>query len=92
MAMIPLCIRFGQAPSYRVVVMLFAFSSLSYAGLYYSGMSSNYSLLLLISAIAGLGRGGINYIPWNIYTYIADVDEVITAEARQAVEMLTGML
>ncbi|HDX9183063.1 TPA: MFS transporter [Klebsiella michiganensis] len=58
-AMIPLCIRFGPAPSYRMVVVLFGLSSLSYAVLYYAGLSDVYSLLLLISAVAGLGREGI---------------------------------
>lgn len=52
-AMIPLCIRFGPAPSYRMVVVLFGLSSLSYAVLYYAGLSDVYSLLLLISAVAG---------------------------------------
>lgn len=85
MAMIPLVIRFGQAPSYRIVVVLFGLSALSYAGLYYAGMSDNMSLLLLISGFAGLGRGGINYIPWNIYTYIADVDEIITGQRREGI-------
>ncbi len=42
-------------------------------------------LLLLVSAIAGLGRGGINYVPWNTYTYIADVDEVITGQRREGI-------
>ena len=55
--MIPLCIRFGPAPSYRMVVVLFGLASLSYAVLYYAGLSDVYALLLLISAVAGLGRG-----------------------------------
>ena len=55
--MIPLCIRFGPAPSYRMVVVLFGPASLSYAVLYYAGLSDVYALLLLISAVAGLGRG-----------------------------------
>jgi oligogalacturonide transporter len=84
-AMIPLCIRFGPAPSYRMVVVLFGLASVSYAVLYYAGLSDVYSLLLLISAIAGLGRGGINYVPWNTYTYIADVDEVITGQRREGI-------
>ncbi|WAT01196.1 MFS transporter [Rouxiella chamberiensis] len=85
MGMIPLCIRLGPAPSYRLVVVLFGASALSYAGLWYAGMSDSLSLLLLISAIAGLGRGGINYVPWNIYTYIADVDEAITGQRREGI-------
>ncbi|RJF56346.1 MFS transporter [Serratia inhibens] len=83
--MIPLCIRFGPAPSYRLVVALFGLSALSYGGLYYAGMNDAFSLLLLISAIAGLGRGGINYVPWNVYTYIADVDEAITGQRREGI-------
>ncbi|NIF57481.1 MFS transporter [Enterobacter sp. Ap-916] len=84
-AMIPLCIRFGPAPSYRMVVVLFGISSLAYALLYYAGLSDVYALLLLVSAVAGLGRGGINYVPWNTYTYIADVDEVITGQRREGI-------
>ena len=53
--------------------------------LYYAGLSDVYALLLLISAVAGLGRGGINYVPWNTYTYIADVDEVITGQRREGI-------
>ncbi|WP_410012298.1 MFS transporter [Sodalis sp. C49] len=83
--MIPLCIRFGPAPSYRLVVTLFGLSALSYGVLYYAGLSDTFSLLLLVSAVAGLGRGGINYVPWNIYTYIADVDEAITAQRREGI-------
>ena len=83
--MIPLCIKYGPAPSYRMVVVLFGLSSLSYALLWYAGFSDVFSLLLLVSAIAGLGRGGINYVPWNIYTYIADVDEVITGQRREGI-------
>ncbi|MBJ3813964.1 MFS transporter [Shimwellia pseudoproteus] len=84
-AMIPLCIRFGPAPSYRMVVVLFGLSSLSYAVLWYAGLSDVMSLLVLVSALAGLGRGGINYVPWNTYTYIADVDEVITGQRREGI-------
>lgn len=83
--MIPLCIRFGPAPSYRMVVVLFGMSAISYGVLFYAGLSDVFSLLLLISAIAGLGRGGINYVPWNIYTYISDVDEVITGQRREGI-------
>ena len=57
MGMIPLCIRLGPAPSYRPVVTLFALSALSYAALWYTGMNDSMALLVLISALAGLGRG-----------------------------------
>ena len=84
-AMIPLCIKFGPAPSYRVVVVLFGLSAISYGVLWYAGLSDVFALLLLVSGVAGLGRGGINYVPWNTYTYIADVDEVITGQRREGI-------
>ncbi|TKI05960.1 MFS transporter [Martelella alba] len=83
--MIPLCIRLGPAPSYRLVVILFGIAALAYGALYALSLDNNYLLLAITSAIAGLGRGGINYVPWNIYTYIADVDEAITAQRREGV-------
>ncbi|MDA3131627.1 MFS transporter [Atlantibacter subterraneus] len=84
-AMIPLCIKFGPAPSYRVVVVLFGLSAISYGVLWYAGLNDVFALLLLVSGIAGLGRGGINYVPWNTYTYIADVDEAITGQRREGI-------
>lgn len=84
-AMIPLCIKLGPAPSYRIVVVIFALSALSYGVLWYAGLSDIFALLLLVSGLAGLGRGGINYVPWNTYTYIADVDEVITGQRREGI-------
>jgi len=84
-AMIPLCIKFGPAPSYRVVVVLFGLSAISYGVLWYAGLNDVFALLLMISGIAGLGRGGINYVPWNTYTYIADVDEAITGQRREGI-------
>lgn len=84
-AMIPLCIKFGPAPSYRVVVVLFGLSAISYGVLWYAGLNDVFALLLLVSGIAGLGRGGINYVPWNTYTYIADVDEATTGQRREGI-------
>jgi oligogalacturonide transporter len=44
------------------------------------------ALLLYVPVlIAGFGRGGLNFIPWNIYNYIAEVDEIVTGERRPGV-------
>jgi oligogalacturonide transporter len=34
---------------------------------------------------AGLGRGGLNYIPWSLYNYMADVDEIVTGKRREGI-------
>lgn len=44
--MIPLCIRLGPDPSYRLVVCLFGLAAMSYGVLYYSGLQDVFSLLL----------------------------------------------
>lgn len=83
--MIPLVIKFGPAPSYRGVVSIFGLSVLGYAALYLAHMENMLPYLFILSGVAGIGRGGINYIPWNIYTYIADVDEAITSQRREGI-------
>lgn len=85
LCMMPLCIKYGPAPTYRAVVIIFGLSCLSYGIIWYYNLSHIHTVLVTISAIAGLGRGGINYVPWNIYTYISDVDEIITGKRREGI-------
>ena len=85
LCMMPLCIKYGPAPAYRAVITIFGLSCLSYGIIWYYNLSHVHTLLVTISAIAGLGRGGINYVPWNIYTYISDVDEIITGKRREGI-------
>lgn len=51
---------------------------------YYSGEWAMF-VLYLGSAVAGLARGGMYSIPWNTYTFIADVDEVLTQQRREGI-------
>ncbi|WP_257009297.1 MFS transporter [Bacillus sp. 7884-1] len=43
------------------------------------------ALLFVMIGICGLGRGGLNYIPWNNYAFIPDVDEALTGQRREGV-------
>lgn len=85
LCMMPICIKYGQAPAYRGVIAIFGTSCLGYGLVWYYNLGHIHTLLITISAIAGLGRGGINYVPWNIYTYISDVDEMITGKRREGI-------
>jgi oligogalacturonide transporter len=38
---------------------------------------------LLVVVVAGLGRGALNYIPWSVYNYMPDVDEIVTGRRRE---------
>jgi oligogalacturonide transporter len=38
---------------------------------------------LAVAVIAGLGRGALNFIPWSVYNYMPDVDEIVTGRRRE---------
>jgi oligogalacturonide transporter len=82
---IPLILWLQPAPSFRLASILYAVAIVGLA-LLYQFRPANLVLLLYVPVlIAGFGRGGLNFIPWNIYNYIADVDEVVTGERREGV-------
>ncbi len=81
---IALVIRIGPAYTYRLAVSSYiaGIFSLLILFLTFSEFPPGY-LLLGAVILAGLGRGALNYIPWNVYNYIADVDEIVTAKRRE---------
>jgi oligogalacturonide transporter len=87
MAFIGLCIKFGFARPYRVALLVVCGSVLAYAGLFYLGWSQQATVIALfaITAVFGLGTGGVYYIPWTVYTFLADVDEVLTGRRREGI-------
>lgn len=80
---IQLVMRLHPAPSYRIAVTLFALGVLGFFALYRLQTTNLAVLLYVPVVIAGLGRGGLNYIPWNVYNYMADVDEIVTGRRRE---------
>lgn len=42
-------------------------------------------LIIIITTIFGLGTGTVYYIPWSTYTFMADVDEIVTDRRREGV-------
>jgi len=82
---VPLILLLQPAPSFRLASILYALAILGLAALYHVHPANLLLLLYIPMTIAGLGRGGLNVIPWNIYNYIADVDEIVTGERREGV-------
>lgn len=81
---IVLVIRIGPSYTYRLAAFFYIVGILALLGLFLI-FPSFPPLYLLIGAVvlAGLGRGALNYIPWNVYNYIADVDQIVTAKRRE---------
>jgi oligogalacturonide transporter len=80
---IPMCMRYHPAPSYRIAVSLFALGTIGFIALQQFAPGSPVNWLYIPVVLAGLGRGGLNYIPWNVYNYMADVDEIVTGRRRE---------
>jgi oligogalacturonide transporter len=77
-----LCIRFHPAPAYRLAAALFGVGTV--AMLLVNGLGLGHTGWVFTAlAVIGLGRGGLNYIPWSVYNYMADVDEIVTGRRRE---------
>lgn len=76
------CLRFHPAPSYRVALALFAAGVVGLLALYAAGVTDIFWYCAIV-VIAGLGRGALNYIPWSVYNYMPDVDEIVTGRRRE---------
>lgn len=77
-------VKVSPGLAFRIVASLFMLSIFGYLAVY--GMGSDGVIgLYIVSAIAGLGRGGINFIPWNNYTFVPDVDEIVSGARREGV-------
>ena len=77
-----LALRIHPAPAYRLAVILFGLGVVGLLTLYAAGVSG-LTWYLVAVVIAGLGRGALNYIPWSVYNYMPDVDEVVTGRRRE---------
>jgi oligogalacturonide transporter len=78
-------IKMNPAPAFRAAISFFIIGILGFVLLQYTGATKNTVLLFVMIGICGLGRGGLNYIPWNNYAFIPDVDEALTGQRREGV-------
>jgi oligogalacturonide transporter len=76
------CLRFQPAPTYRVALTLFALGVAGLLALYSAGVTDLFWYCAVV-VVAGLGRGALNYIPWSVYNYMPDVDEIVTGRRRE---------
>ena len=51
--------------------------------LYAAGVTRSHLVSSSSWSSPGLGRGALNYIPWSVYNYMPDVDEIVTGRRRE---------
>lgn len=79
-----LTLRFSPSRAFATQGALALLAFALFGAAWMSGATS-IALLYLAAAIAGLARGGIYAIPWNNYTFVADVDEILTCSRREGI-------
>lgn len=84
-AFITLAVRMHPGPAYRLAAATYAVGAIALGALAVFRVPNGLALAYPIAFLAGLGRGGLIYIPWNTYNYIADVDEIVSTERREGV-------
>jgi oligogalacturonide transporter len=77
-----LILRLHAARSYRIALGFFGAGIVGF-GLLYVMNVSDIRWFLAVAVIAGLGRGALNFIPWSVYNYMPDVDEIVTGRRRE---------
>ncbi|HZU63162.1 MAG TPA: MFS transporter, partial [Novosphingobium sp.] len=75
---IGMALRSSPARAYRLAAMGFGAGTVLLVGGWMAGWRVGAGGLWVAIALAGLGRGMLNYIPWATYNYMADVDEIIS--------------
>lgn len=79
--------KFNMTPSgalrlsYSCIFAVLAFLFFVYA----SGINVPAVLFSAVFVVLGLARAGLYYIPWNVYSFIPDVDEMVTRQRREGI-------
>lgn len=67
--------------SYGSIMLVLAFLFITYIG----HLQVPALLFSAVFVLLGLAKAGLYYIPWNIYSFIPDVDEIVTRQRREGI-------
>ncbi|MGZ0752737.1 MFS transporter [Kluyvera sichuanensis] len=67
--------------SYGSIMVVLAFLFIVYIG----NLQVPTLLFSAVFVLLGLAKAGLYYIPWNIYSFIPDVDEIVTRQRREGI-------
>lgn len=84
---IGICIKHGFGRPYKWALNVVMISVIAYGAIYFTDWSNAtiWVALMVITTVFGLSTGGVYYIPWTVYTFLADVDEVMTGRRREGI-------
>lgn len=84
---IGICVKHGFSKPYILALGIVVFTVICYCLLYLLHLPQHYATvaMLTITVVFGIGTGGVYYIPWTVYTFLADIDEVFTGRRREGI-------
>lgn len=73
-----------KGPKYLYQLSYFSIivAMIGYAVVYFMHISNPIVILMVITAIYQMGRGILEFTPWNVFPFIPDVDHIITREDK----------
>jgi oligogalacturonide transporter len=82
---ITLCIKFGNGVSYKIAQMFMLLSVGLFLSIHLFSLPYASWLVLVAALLMGVGRSGTYYVCWNIYSFIPDIDEMLTGKRREGI-------
>ncbi|MFV0560593.1 MAG: MFS transporter [Enterococcus sp.] len=82
---IAICVKKGFTKPFSWALTVVIAATLSYVAIFFFDLSNITWLIIGVTVAFGMGTGGVYYIPWTVYTFLADVDEVVTNRRREGV-------
>ncbi|WP_251551080.1 MFS transporter [Neobacillus muris] len=80
-----LMIKIGPANLAKISYSTMIVCLLGYGAVYFLHPSNLMTTLILISVVYQIGRSMLEFVPWNIFPFIPDVDEMITQKRREGI-------
>lgn len=80
-----ICAKKGFTRPFTVALGMVISAVLAYNIIYFLHIPHLTWLVIAITAFFGLGTGGVYYIPWTTYVFMADIDEVVTNRRREGI-------
>lgn len=80
-----LMIKIGPANLAKISYSSMILCVFGYVAVYFLQPSNLMLTLIVISFIYQIGRSMLEFVPWNIFPFIPDVDEMITKQRREGI-------
>lgn len=82
---ITLCIKLGNGKSYKIAQSFMLLSVGLFLSIYIFALPYKSWLIYVAALLMGVGRSGTYYVCWNIYSFIPDIDEMLTGKRREGI-------